>query len=357
MIPVTKPFLPSKNEYDDFVTKIWNKNWLTNNGPLLIDLERAIKKYLDIENFALVSNGTIALQIALKVLNITKEVLTTPFSYVASTSSIVWEGCTPVFVDIDPNTLNIDYNKIEAAITEDTEAILATHTFGNPCDIEKINLLAEKYQLKVIYDGAHAFGSFYKGRPLLNYGDITTVSFHATKIFHTVEGGAVITKDKRLIDKVKFMRNFGHDGPEKFNGLGINAKMSEFHAAMGLCNLNHINSILFRRKEQHDLYYKLLKDSNLRFQLVLKGSKYNYSYFPIILPNEKTTLEVLKNLEKENVYPRRYFFPTLNNLDYLSSQQVKIADNISRSILCLPLYHTLGRNDQEFIVKIIKRLL
>ena len=237
MIPVTKPFLPPKEEYEDFLRGIWSRNWLTNNGPLVNELELRLKEYLKVKHLLYLSNGTIALQIAIKALGLKGEIITTPFSYVATTSSIVWENCKPVFVDIDPKTLNIDPEKLETAITKKTTAILATHVYGNPCDIEAIQAIADKHHLKVIYDAAHCFGTKYKGKSVFEYGDVSTTSFHSTKIFHTVEGGAVFTKDPSMLKRMAYMRNFGHDGPEKFNGVGINGKNSEFHAAMGLVNL------------------------------------------------------------------------------------------------------------------------
>ena len=248
MIPVTKPFIPPISEYQKLLKGIWKRNWLTNNGPLVNELEMSLKDYLAVSHFLFVSNGTVAIQLAIKALDIQDEVITTPFSYVATTSSLVWEGCTPVYVDIDPNTLNIDPMKIEAAITPKTTAILATHCFGNPCDVDAIQTVADEHGLKVIYDGAHCFGTSYKGNSIYEYGDICTASFHATKLYHTVEGGGVFTKNKEIAQKISYLRNFGHDGPEKFDGFGINAKNSELHAAMGLVNLRYVNMILDRRK-------------------------------------------------------------------------------------------------------------
>lgn len=260
MIPVTIPFLPPISEYQELIKGIWQRNWLTNNGPLVNDLELKLKKHLGLKHLLYVSNGTIAIQIALKALGITKRVITSPFSYVATSSSLVWEGCTPVYVDIDPETFNIDATKIEAAIDERTEAILATHCFGNPCDIDMIEKVAKKNKLKVIYDAAHCFGTKYKGKSVFAYGDVSTTSFHATKLFHTIEGGAVITQDAELLKKMSYMRNFGHDGPEKFSGVGINGKNSEFHAAMGLVNINFLDSILERRKILSQNYDNLLSN-------------------------------------------------------------------------------------------------
>ena len=248
MIPVTKPFLPPIEEYQKYTEGIWQRNWLTNNGPLVNELELKLKDYLQVPHLLFLNNGTIAIQIAIKALQLKGDIITTPFSYVATTSSIVWEGCQPVFVDIDKHTFNIDASKIEAAITPNTSAILATHVYGNPCDIDAIAAIAKKHNLKVIYDAAHCFGTKYKGKSVFAYGDVCTTSFHATKLFHTVEGGAVFCNDADLLRKMAQLRNFGHDGPEHFNEVGINGKNSEFHAAMGLANLKYIQQIWIQEK-------------------------------------------------------------------------------------------------------------
>jgi dTDP-4-amino-4,6-dideoxygalactose transaminase len=237
MIPVTKPFLPPIDEYKEYIDGIYQRQWLTNNGPLVNELELKLKEHLNVSHLLYLGNGTIAIQIAIKALELKGEIITTPFSYVATTSSIAWENCKPVFVDIDKDTLNIDPSKIEAAINANTSAILATHVYGNPCDIDAIQRIANKHNLKVIYDAAHCFGTKYKGKSVFEYGDVSTTSFHATKLFHTTEGGAVITTNPELLKKMSYLRNFGHDGPEKFECVGINGKNSEFHAAMGLVNL------------------------------------------------------------------------------------------------------------------------
>ena len=234
MIPVTKSFLPPIEDYIEYLKQIWDSNQLTNNGPLVKELEQKLKEYFDVKHLFFVSNGTIAEQIAIKAADLKGDIITTPFSYVATTSSIVWEGCQPVFVDIDPQTLCMNPDLIEDAITEKTTGIIPTHVYGIPCDVEKIQEIAEKHSLKVIYDAAHTFGGKYKGKSIASYGDISFLSFHATKVFHTVEGGAIITNDDELAHKISYMRNFGHNGPEDFWGVGINGNNSEFHAAMGL---------------------------------------------------------------------------------------------------------------------------
>lgn len=355
MIPVTKPFLPNRDELNVYIDGIFQRNWLTNNGPLVNELELRLKKVLGSKHLLFLSNGTVAIQIALKALNIKKEVITTPFSYVATTSSVVWEGCKPVFVDIDSDTLNIDPDKIEERITENTEAILATHCFGNPCDVEAIEKIARKHNLKVIYDGAHCFGTLYNGESIFGYGDVTTSSFHATKLFHTIEGGAVFTKDSTLLRRMAYMRNFGHAGPEKFEGVGINAKNSEFHAAMGLCNLNHVTEILASRKAQSELYDNLLAKLNVLKPSVLPKGKTNYSYYPVIFDSEKTTLAMKSALEAKEIFPRRYFYPSLSTLPYVEYGATPVAEDIAKRILCLPLYHTLSEGEQALIARLLLR--
>ncbi|RQP16654.1 MAG: aminotransferase class V-fold PLP-dependent enzyme, partial [Parapedobacter sp.] len=239
MIPITKPFLPPKELYHDYLDGIWQRQWLTNMGPLANKLELELKRFLNIQHTLFVTNGTVALQFAIKALDLQGEIITTPFSFIATTSSIVWEGCTPVFVDIDRFTLNIDPSKIENAITEKTTAIVATHVYGNPCDVDAIERIAKKHNLKVIYDAAHAFAVQLQERSIFEYGDISTCSLHATKLYHSIEGGLVTTTDPNLLKKIAYMRNFGFSGPESFAELGINGKNSEFHAAMGLANLSY----------------------------------------------------------------------------------------------------------------------
>ena len=356
MIPVTKPFLPAIEEYTKYLQDIWQRNWLTNNGPLVNELELKLKEYLDINHILFVTNGTIALQIALKTLNITKEVITTPFSYVATTSSIVWEGCQPVFVDIDPDTFNIDPSKIELAITKDSQAILATHCFGNPCNVEEIQKIAEKYNLKVIYDGAHCFGTKFQGKSIFEWGNISTVSFHATKLYHTIEGGAVFTNEPNLLKQMAFQRNFGHDGAEKFCGVGINGKNSEFHAAMGLCILEYASQILNKRKAQSLFYDDLLKNLNVKKQKLLDKEGYNYAYYPIVFESELLALKSKAELEKNEIFPRRYFYPSLSGLDYIKSDKMTNSDDIAARILCLPLYMELTKEEQRFISRLLLRI-
>ncbi|MDP3200377.1 MAG: DegT/DnrJ/EryC1/StrS family aminotransferase [Algoriphagus sp.] len=355
MIPVTKPFLPPKSEYQAYLDGIWERNWLTNNGPLVNELELSLKEYLGVNHLLYTGNGTIAIQIAIKAMELTGEIITTPFSYVATTSSIVWEGCKPVFVDIDPATCNIDPNKIEAAITPSTSAILATHVYGIPCDVEAIDRIAKKHKLKVIYDGAHAFGVKVKGRSIFSYGDVSTCSFHSTKIFHTIEGGAVFTTQPELLKKMAYFRNFGHDGYENFNGVGINGKNSEFHAAMGLVNLPHLPAILQRRREQGDTYRQLLSGLRVTYPNTQGIESYNHSYFPIIFSSEVLMLQSKKALADHEISARRYFYPSLSSLNYTEGD-CSVSDQIAARVLCLPLYHALSVVEQKMIARILLRV-
>lgn len=352
MIPVTKPFSPPIEEYQELLQGIWDRNWFTNNGPLVQQLEQELKDYLNIPNLLYVSNGTIALQIAIKALGLTKEIITTPFSYVATTSSIVWEGCTPVFVDIDPHTFNIDPTKIEGAITNNTEAILATHCFGNPCDIEAIDVIAKKHGLKVIYDAAHCFGTEYKGKSIFTYGDISTTSFHATKLYHTIEGGAVFTANTESSKRIALLRNFGHNGLHLYDGYGINGKNSEFHAAMGLLNLRYIDEVLVQRKKDYNEYKQALDCPKIKLQTISQSTNYNYSYFPLVFESNKVLLRILHVLEQEQIFPRRYFYPSLNSLDYVKGD-APISEDTSDRILCLPLFFNMEVNVIERISNII----
>ena len=357
MIPITKPFLPPIEEYHNLLNGIWSRNWLTNNGPLVNELELKLKEYLNVPHLLYLNNGTIALQIAIKALDLKGEIITTPFSYVATTSSIVWEGCKPIFVDIDSLSFNIDPTKIEAAITPNTSAILATHVFGNPCDIDAIDKIAKKHQLKVIYDAAHCFGSKYNGKSVFEYGDISTTSFHATKLYHTIEGGAVFTKSADLTYKMSYLRNFGHNGPEKFDGVGINGKNSEFHAAMGLVNLKYIDKILQSRKLQSERYNYWFHQLDLQGITINPYAEFNYAYYPIVFKNEDELLKVLANLNSNRISPRRYFHPSLNSIPFYSNATLSVSEDISRRILCLPLYFDLSLEEMDYISRIILRTL
>lgn len=355
MINVTKPFLPPIEDYKRFVDGIWARNWVTNHGPLVNELELRLKEYLKLDYALFLANGTIALQIAIKALELKGDIITTPFSYVATTSSIVWEGCRPVFADIDINTLNIDPSKIENCITPSTTAILATHVYGNPCDIESIEHIASKNGLKVIYDAAHCFGTKFMGESVFKFGDISTASFHATKLFHTGEGGAVFTTNPAILKKMAYLRNFGHESPVDFADIGINGKNSELHAAMGLSVLPYVDSILARRKELSEYYDKMIANLNVKKISINKNADYNYSYYPVVFTSEADLLKAVELLNKNQIYPRRYFYPSLNNLHYVDYQRAPISEDISKRILCLPLYFELSVEEIDMITRLLLR--
>jgi dTDP-4-amino-4,6-dideoxygalactose transaminase len=357
MINVTKTYLPPIEEYTRYLEKIWETGWVTNNGPFVQQLEEKLKKYFGVKHLFFTSNGTIALQISIKALGITKEIITTPFSYVATTGSILWENCKPVFVDIDKDTYCIDPSLIEKKITQDTEAILATHVYGIPCAVEEIEKIAKKNNLKVIYDSAHAFGTMYKNKTLPSYGDISTLSFHATKLFHTIEGGAIITNDDHLAEKIRQYRSFGHIGDEYFS-IGINGKNSEFHAAMGLCLLDKISDFIDKRKELSEEYTKNLRKTDITQPVIPGSTIYNYSYYPILLKSEDQLLQIKKMLLENGILPRRYFYPSLNKLPYIKTTHIcKVSEDFANRILCLPLYYELNVKNINSICSIILKSL
>lgn len=356
MIPVTKAFIPEMEIYIKELQRIWTNQWLTNRGELVLELEEKLRKHLSVNNIVITNNGTIPIQIALKLLGNGGEIITTPFSYVATTSAIIWENCTPVFVDIDPEYLTIDENKIESAITSKTTAILATHVFGNPCNVEVIEAIANKHNLKVIYDAAHCFDVKYKNKSIFNYGDVSTCSFHATKLFHTAEGGAMFTNDEELFSKLFYSHNFGHNGPTEFHGLGINGKISELQAAMGLSVLKSIDEIIFERKKVVDFY-----DQHLNFEILKKikireYTDWNYSYYPVIFSTEVELLQTLERLSKNNIFPRRYFYPSLNKIDFVDGKEMPISESIASRIICLPLYVGLKQEELKHICQLINQM-
>ncbi|MCL4112444.1 UNVERIFIED_CONTAM: hypothetical protein GTU68_046970 [Idotea baltica] len=327
---------------------------MTNRGALVLELEEKLRNYLNLKNITLTTNGTLPIQIAIKALNLTGEIITTPFSYVATTSTIVWEGCKPVFVDIHPEYLTIDETKIESAITEQTSAILATHVFGNPCHVVAIEAIAKKHNLKVVYDAAHCFGVNYKDKSIFGYGDVSTCSFHATKLFHTGEGGAMFANDKVIHDALYYHHNFGHDGHEAFHGMGINAKISELQAAMGLSVFPYFETILEERKKIVDAYNKAFEKSNLQLLKIRSKTKWNYCYYPIIFKNEDQLLKVKIRLEKNLINTRRYFYPSLDTLPYVNADECLVSRKIASSVLCLPLYVGLSKMDTDRIINIVK---
>lgn len=357
MISVTQPFLPPQEEYQKYLDGIWKRNWLTNMGPLASQLEMELKDHLKVNHLLFVTNGTVAIQMAIKALDLKGEIITTPFSFVATTSCIVWEGCSPVFVDIDPKSLNIDPAKIEAAITENTTAILATHVYGNPCDVEAIDAIARKHSLKVIYDAAHAFGVEINGKSIFSFGDISTCSLHATKLYHSIEGGLVITKDPDVLKKIASIRNFGIASFDTFSYLGINGKNSEFHAAMGLANLPHIDEIHNKRKSLAELYDKRLASLKAVKPVWHSASYENYAYYPIIAESEEFLIKLKTELDKQQIFTRRYFYPSLASaLPYLPKLELPVTEDISKRVLCLPLYYDLTLEEVEYISRVILRI-
>ncbi|MFC0525422.1 DegT/DnrJ/EryC1/StrS family aminotransferase [Pontibacillus salicampi] len=358
MIKVSQPFLPPKEEYNEYISKLWETKWLTNNGDYVTTLETQLRNYLGVPACLFVSNGTVAMQLAINALGISKKVITTPFSFIATTTSILWQKCDPVFVDIKPETLCIDEKKIEDSITEDTEAILATHVFGIPCNVEAIERIAVKYSLKVIYDAAHAFGVTYNEQSLLQYGDISTISFHSTKLFHTIEGGGVSCNNTSFQKELYALRQFGMIEGEHVMP-GINAKNSEFHAAMGLCNLNYVDEVITYRKMLSHAYDSTFnKYESIIRPAIPANVEYNYSYYPIILSDENVLLDVQNHLYRKGIETKRYFYPSLNKIDYLSHKTIcPISEDISKRILCLPLHTDINTEDVEFIANIIVEII
>lgn len=356
-INVTQTYLPPFEEYERQLKRAWDSKWITNNGELVRELEERLKEYLGVKHLFFTSNGTVVLQMAIKAMGLTGEIITTPFSYVATTNAILWEGCTPVFADIDPVTFNLDPSQIERVISSKTQAILATHVYGIPCDIEAIQRIADKYGLKVIYDGAHAFGCTFKQKALLSYGDISTCSFHATKVFHTVEGGCVITSDDHLAEKLRLYRSFGHIGDDYYD-IGINGKNSEFHAAMGLAVLPHMEEIIEKRKQISLRYDQGFEHKPLLRPDITQCSNYNYSYYPIVFETHERMKGAMEDLVNQNIYCRRYFYPALNTLPFLEEKKgMPISEDIASRILCIPIYPDLDTDDVDNIIRTINSSL
>ncbi|MEY8767068.1 DegT/DnrJ/EryC1/StrS family aminotransferase [Francisella philomiragia] len=357
MINVTKTYLPNIDKYKQYIDQIYSSGQITNNGPLVGELEQRLATYLDVRNMILVSNGTVALEIAYRALGVRDFVITTPFSFVATTSSLVANGIKPIFVDVDEKTFSIDANKIADQITPNTTAIVATQVFGNPCDLETIDKIAKEYNLKVVYDAAHAFDVKFKGQSVLNYGDISTLSFHATKLFHTIEGGAIVTNDDELAERARFLINFGIKNAEEIPHLGTNAKMNEFEAAMGLCILDDIEVIHNARKAIAEKYKSELQGL-VEFQEFNSNAIENYSYFPILFKSEEEFKRVQHALNNQDIFPRRYFYPSLDTLSYIEPKQyMPISRDISKRIMCLPIYQGLEESQQEKVISIIKASL
>ena len=362
MINVAKSDLPPLEEYTEYLKKIWSSRWLTNNGEFAQLLEKKLENYLKVKNLGLVANGTLALQLALKALEIKGEVITTPFTFAATTNVILWDGLTPVFADIDPKTFNINPTDLEKKITDKTTAILAVHVYGNPCYVKELQEIADKHNLKLIYDAAHAFGVEYKNQSVLNYGDISTLSFHATKVFNTIEGGAIIIKDKESFEKLRLLINHGIKSEEEVVLPGINAKMNEFQAAMGLCNLEDIDEKIQYRKKIYEHYKERSADMPVKFQKIL-ASKYNYIYMPVLFENIKKRDEVYLELIKNRIKPRKYFYPLTADFDYFKVEglnlvekyNLNVASDIAKRVLCFPLYPDLKIEEVDKIIDITKR--
>jgi len=356
---VTMPSLAPLEEYMDILKGVWERGILTHNGPLVQQFEKDVNAHFNIKQSVAVNNGTIALQMAIKALRLKGEIITSPFTWVATVSAIQWEGCTPIFVDVNPETLNMDPALIEAAITPQTVAIMPIHVFGNLCEMEAIEAIARRHGLKVIYDAAHAVGCNYKGRSALEFGDITATSYHATKILNTAEGGACIATDNELHEKLKRIRFFGHNDKKDIVEEGFNGKMTEVNAALGLANLKYIDDVLADRKTKYNYYKEALKEMpGITFQKIDDEASCNYSYMPVIFTSEAVMLRVEGELNKNSIFPRRYFYPSVNTYtNIVAYQPCPKSEDVSSRILCLPLYFTLSMETIDKVISIIKSAL
>lgn len=353
---VTVPFLPPRDEFDALLTGIWERKHLTNDGPLVQRLEQGLREKLGVSHLRLVANGTLGLLLAIEVLGLGGDVITTPFTYIATASSLVWQKCVPIFADIEPDTFNISPASIAQRITPETTAILATHVFGNPCDVRAIDAIARENSLRVIYDAAHAFGVLLNGKSVLQFGDLSVVSMHATKVFHTVEGGAVVAGSSAVDRKVAQVRNFGHDGPEQFSCLGINAKMSELHAAMGLANLAYVEQCRSRRMEACNVYKShLSKVAGIRFQRLAEGCAYNYPYMPVLFETSALRARVAERLAEQNIHARRYFLPSLDTMPLFGGRtSCVVSQDVAERVLCLPLSSNITLSEVREVCSIVQ---
>lgn len=365
-ITVTSPLLPPLDEFIPYLQKIWDNKWLTNNGEMHQELERQLAAYLGVEYISLFSNGTLALITALQALNITGEVITTPYSFVATTHSIWWNKTTPVFVDVEPKYFNIDPTKIESAITEKTTAIMPVHVYGNPCDVDAIQKIADKHHLKVIYDAAHAFGVKRNGTSILNYGDLSVLSFHATKVYSTIEGGAIVCHSEEMKHHIDNLKNFGFRGETTIEEPGINAKMNEVQSAYGLLSLKYIDEAIAKRKKIVELYRNLLQDTTgISFLPEQDGTIHNYAYFPIFVDEKKYGMSrdaLYEKLKSHNIYGRRYFYPLISTFEpykdfpSASVENLPVANMAADQVICLPLHPELSINQISSIINIIRPL-
>ncbi|MDR3245499.1 MAG: DegT/DnrJ/EryC1/StrS family aminotransferase [Prevotellaceae bacterium] len=366
LITVTSPLLPDLQDFIPYLEDIWDRKWLTNNGYYHQKLEQALCDYLGVKYLSLFTNGTLPLITALQVLRITGEVITTPFSFVATTHSLWWNGIKPVFVDIDPVTCNINPEKIEAAITPHTTAIMPVHVYGYPCDMEKIQTIADKYGLKVIYDAAHAFGVTINGKSVLEAGDMSTLSFHATKVFNTIEGGALVCRDEQTKKRIDYLKNFGFAGETTVVAPGINGKMDELRSAYGLLNLKQVDNAIEKRSQIANQYRESLKNvDGISFIEDIQGVRHNYAYFPIFVDVEKygtTRDELYFKMQENNIFGRRYFYPlistfsTYRGLESAKPENLPIATKIADSVICLPMYAGLESSDIERIIEIVQKI-
>lgn len=364
-ITVTSPLLPDLDEFNELLKDIWNRKWITNNGHYHQELEKALCEYLKVPYISLFTNGTLPLITALQALRITGEVITTPYSFVATTHSLWWNGIKPVFVDIDPATGNIDPDKIEAAISPKTMAIMPVHVYGKPCDVKRIQEIADKYGLKVIYDAAHAFGVEVNGESILTAGDMSTLSFHATKVYNTIEGGALVMHDEQTKKRIDYLKNFGFAGETEVVAPGINSKMDEMRSAYGLLNLRQVDKAIEARRQVAVKYREALRDvPGISFFDDMPGVKHNYSYFPIFVDAEQygmTRDELYFRMKEHGVLGRRYFYPlistfsTYRGLESATYENLPNAYRMADEVICLPMHHALGGEDVERIINEIKR--
>ena len=363
IITVTAPLLPNLNEFNTLLQEIWQSKWITNNGRFHRQLEKSLCEYLKVPFISLFTNGTLPLITALQALRITGEVITTPYSFVATTHSLWWNGIKPVFVDIDPTTGNIDPDKIEAAITPKTTAIMPVHVYGKPCDTKRIQEIADKYGLKIIYDAAHAFGVEVNGDSILNAGDMSTLSFHATKVYNTIEGGALVMHDEKTKKRIDYLKNFGFANEVEVVAPGINSKMDEMRSAYGLLNLRQVDTAIEARHQVAIQYREALRHvEGITFMDDMPGVKHNYSYFPIFVDVEKygmTRDELYAKMKELNVLGRRYFYPlisefsTYRGLPSSSKENLPNAHTMANSVICLPMHHELSQSDIERIIDCI----
>lgn len=361
MINITRSELPALDEYVSYLAGIWKTHWLTNNGELVQELEWRLANHLRVKNLGVVANGTLALQLAFKALKLTGEVVTTPFTFAATTNALLWEGLQPVFADVDPETYNIAASSVEERITQRTSAILAVHVYGNPCDVEALQDVAARHGLPLIYDAAHAFGVEYQGKSVLEYGDLSTMSFHATKVFHTIEGGAVITRQSETLREIQLLRNFGIVSEEDVVAPGINAKMNEFEAAMGLCNLERVDEECARRKSVYEKYKTALSSiPGVQFQRLV-ASRYNYAYMPVRFTSTAVRNAVYDGLMAAGIRSRKYFYPLTTQFEYWRSRGGAMVSNVERAealagtVLCLPMYSELAFQDVEHIADVTRK--